>query len=141
MRVMPLQDPGQQRQGLVCDVGRWSVSRGQDGRLGAGFGPHLHVRLNGDIPRLENDQWYDVGIIFEGDARPEDLHADIAKVYLNGKLAGSGTGRGMFNNRGDFQIGSDWYDGNNKFQGLFARVIFWDGVVGDSVMAELSAKR
>jgi len=138
MRVMPLQDAGQQRQGLVCDVGRWSVSRGQDGRLGAGFGPHLHLRLNDEAPRLENNKWYDVGISFEGDASPEDLHADMAKVYLNGKLVGSATGRGMFNNRGDFQIGSDWYDGNNKFEGLFARVTFWDGVATAEDFATLS---
>ena len=138
LRVLPLQDLGQQRQGLVCDVGRWSVFRGQDGRLGARFGPHLHVDLNGDVPRLENNQWYDIGITFEGDASPEDLHADIAKVYLNGILVGAGTGRGMFNNRGDFQIGSDRYDGNNKFQGLFARVIFWDGVVKPDMFADLS---
>ncbi len=141
MRAMPLQSPGTQRQGLVADVGRWSVARGQDGRLTAEFGPHLRDILHGDSPKLENNQWYDIGVSFEGDASPEDLHGDIVKVYLNGKLVGSSQGRGMFNNLGDFQIGSDWYDGNNKFQGLFARVIFWDGVVGDSDMAELSAGR
>jgi hypothetical protein len=32
-------------------------------------------------------------------------------------------------------------NGNKKFQGLFARAIFWDGVVDDSDMAVLSAGR
>ena len=139
-RVMPLQSPTLQPQGFVSDVGRWSVGRGRDGRLTADFGPHLRNIMRGAAPTLENNHWYDIGITFEGDANPQDLHEDIAKVYLDGKLVGSSTGRGMFNNRGDFQIGSSWYDGNNKFAGLIEHVIFWDGVVGESEMAALSAK-
>jgi xylan 1,4-beta-xylosidase len=138
MRIMPISSPGQQPQGLVADVGRWSLSRGQDERLSAEFGPHLRDIFHNDAPQLENDHWYDIGVTFEGNADPEDLHKDLVKIYLNGKLVGKGEGRGMFNNRGDFQIGSDWYDGNNKFQGLFERVIFWDGVANDSEIASLS---
>jgi hypothetical protein len=138
MRIMPIRSPGAQRQGLVADVGRWSLARGKDGRLTAEFGPHMRDVLGADAPLLENNKWYDVGMSFEGDADPEDLHTDIVKVYLNGRLVASSRGRGMFNSRGDFQIGSDWYDGNNKFEGLFAHVIFWDGVADDSEMASLS---
>ena len=46
----------------------------------------------------------------------------------------------MFDSRDAFQIGCDWYDGNNKFDGLIQRVIFWDGVVKEPEMARLSGK-
>jgi hypothetical protein len=89
---------------------------------------------------LENDRFYDIGFSFEGDADAHDLHQDVVTVYVDGKVVGTATGRGMFNNLDSFQIGCSWYDGNEKFDGLIQRVIFWDGVVKESDMAALSGK-
>jgi hypothetical protein len=140
MRVKPLKSPAKEKQGLATTVGRWQMSRAMNGRLELRFGPHLGNILRGGAPQLENGRWYELGFSFEGDADPSDLHQDIVKVYVDGKVVGTASGRGMFNNRDSFQIGCDWYDGNNKFDGLIQRVIFWDGVVKESEMAALSEK-
>lgn len=137
MRVMPLKSPEKTEQGMAADVGRWQIFRSLDGRLECNFGPHLHDILGGKGPELENNHWYDIGVTFEGNADPQDLHRDIITVYLDGKVVGSATGRGMFNNHDDFQIGCDWYDDNNKFDGLYQRVIFWNGVVKLETLAAL----
>jgi xylan 1,4-beta-xylosidase len=140
MRVKPLKSPTKQKQGFATTVGRWHMSRSMDGRLELRFGPHLGNILHGSGPQLENGRWYDIGFSFEGDADPSDLHQDIVTVYVDGKVVGTAMGRGMFNSRDSFQIGCDWYDGNNKFEGLIQHAIFWDGVVTESDMAALSGK-
>jgi hypothetical protein len=140
MRVKPLKSPTREKQGLATTVGRWQMFRSTNGRLELQFGPHLHSILGGRGPQLENDRLYDIGFSFEGDADANDLHQDVVTVYVDGKVVGTATSRGMFNNRDCFQIGCSWYDGNEKFDGLIQRVIFWDGIVKESDMAALSGK-
>jgi hypothetical protein len=140
LRIKPLRSPAKEKQGLATAVGRWQMFRSLDGRLELNFGPHLRNILKGRGPQLENGRWYDLGFSFEGDADPSDLHRDIVTAYLDGQAVGTVTGRGMFDSRDAFQIGCDWYDGNNKFDGLIQRVMFWDGVVKEPEMARLSGK-
>lgn len=140
MRVKPLRSPDKVQQGLATAVGRWQLFRSRDGRLEVNFGPHMRHVLKGQGPELKNDRWYEIGLSFEGNADPKDLHQDVVTVYLDGKVVGTATGRAMFNNRDAFHIGCDWYDGNNKFEGLIQRVMFWDGVVPGEEFAALSAE-
>ncbi len=140
VRAKPLRTPDKHQQGFVTAVERWKITSSPKGELEVNFGPNLGDVLAGRGPKLENDQWVEIGVTFEGDADPMDLHQDVVTVYLDGKVIGTATGRAMFTNRGSFQIGCDWYNGNNGFEGLIDHVIFWDGIVGAPEMQALSAK-
>lgn len=135
MRVQFLGDSNPFVQTVAVNRARWKVFRSKSGRLVADFGRSM-TRVQG--PELQLGRWYDIGFSFEGDADPADLHEDIVRVYLDGKEVGKATGRGMFDDSGNFVLGCGWDSGQQFFQGLYQRLIYWDGVATPEEIAALS---
>jgi hypothetical protein len=137
-RVQFLHDSDEYPQAPLANLPRWKVFRSKSGRLEISLGKHLHNIFKGAGPQLQLGRWYDIGFTFRGDADPADLHEDTVTVYLDGREVAKVTGRGMFDNEGNFQFGNGHSGSIYPFQGLYQRVIYWEGVVGPEEFAKLS---
>ena len=137
-RVQFLRDSNDYEQTALTKLNCWKVFRSKSGRLELNVGRYLTKILKGQGPELQLGRWYDIGLSFEGDADPADLHEDTVTVYLDGRMVEKTTGRGMFDEYGNFLFGSGKHSGLKPFIGLYQRVIYWEGVVGAEEMAGLS---
>ena len=137
-RVQILGGSDDYEQMIAVNRARWKVIRSKSGRLELDFGRSLKSVLKNKGPELQLGRWYDIGFSFEGDADPADLHEDLVTVYLDGKIVGKASGRGMFDAASNFVIGCGWKGGTRFFQGLYQRLVYWEGVAGPEEMAGLS---
>ncbi|MDC0935958.1 FG-GAP-like repeat-containing protein [Pirellulales bacterium] len=111
-------------------------------RLDVSFRGGLDNVYGGLGPTVNNNQWVDVGVTFEG--TNNDAIADTLRVYINGALHGTFVGAAAYDSATtpgsiNFSFGGDGY-GNQRFAGLYERLVLWDEVLDASAMAALSSE-
>jgi len=118
----------------------WNIRISDAGQLQVDLGGGLSDVFGASGPFVGNNSWTDIGLIFNG--KTGDANDDSLKIFVNGKLSRTATGKAAFEAAPagfNFSIGSDTF-GNSPLPVFVERILLWNRSVEDDLIASLSSR-